>query len=136
MRFSFFVQPHQVGFQLSKEAINNVLKSRSLVETFLEDKPLGVRRDYWHRQLRHGRHPRRKAGVSRGLRPHARIIAPLCSRDLQYNIIRSHAAGVGNPLSPARTRMLLALRINVLAKGYSGISLNTLQGLIDAFNGI
>jgi histidine ammonia-lyase len=32
--------------------------------------------------------------------------------------------------------MLLALRINVLAKGYSGISLNTLQGLIDAFNGI
>jgi histidine ammonia-lyase len=74
--------------------------------------------------------------VSRGLRPHARIIAPLCSRDLQYNIIRSHAAGVGNPLSPARTRMLLALRINVLAKGYSGISLNTLQGLIDAFNGI
>lgn len=54
--------------------------------------------------------------------------------DLQYNLIRSHSAGVGNPLSPMRTRMLLALRINVLAKGYSGISLETLKQLIDAFN--
>ncbi|KAH7644813.1 histidine ammonia-lyase [Dermatophagoides farinae] len=54
--------------------------------------------------------------------------------DLQYNLIRSHSAGVGNPLSPFRTRMLLALRINILAKGYSGISLETLQQLIDAFN--
>jgi len=32
--------------------------------------------------------------------------------------------------------MLLALRINVLAKGYSGISLPTLQHIIAAFNGI
>lgn len=44
-------------------------------------------------------------------------------------------AGVGNPLSPERTRMLLALRINVLAKGHSGISLETLHSMIQAFNG-
>ena len=43
--------------------------------------------------------------------------------------------GVGNPLTPDRTRRLLALRINVLAKGYSGISLKVLQQYIDAFNG-
>nr|CAD7396443.1 unnamed protein product [Timema cristinae] len=55
-------------------------------------------------------------------------------RELQYNLIRSHAAGVGTPLSPEKTRMLLALRINVLAKGHSGISLNTLNTLIAAFN--
>ena len=36
---------------------------------------------------------------------------------LQENLIRSHAAGVGPPLSPMRTRMLLVLRINVLVKG-------------------
>uniref|UniRef100_A0A8B9PE38 Histidine ammonia-lyase n=1 Tax=Apteryx owenii TaxID=8824 RepID=A0A8B9PE38_APTOW len=35
---------------------------------------------------------------------------------------------------PERSRMLLALRINVLAKGYSGISLETLQQVIEAFN--
>ncbi|XP_077121288.1 histidine ammonia-lyase isoform X3 [Ranitomeya variabilis] len=54
--------------------------------------------------------------------------------DLQVNLVRSHSAGVGKPLSPDRTRMLLALRINVLAKGYSGISLETLRQVIDAFN--
>uniref|UniRef100_A0A6Q2ZDC6 Histidine ammonia-lyase n=1 Tax=Esox lucius TaxID=8010 RepID=A0A6Q2ZDC6_ESOLU len=42
--------------------------------------------------------------------------------------------GVGSPLSVERTRMLLALRINVLAKGYSGISMETVQAMINAFN--
>ncbi|XP_060076875.1 histidine ammonia-lyase-like [Ylistrum balloti] len=54
--------------------------------------------------------------------------------ELQENLIRSHAAGVGPPLSPERTRMILALRINVLAKGFSGISMDTLQKYIAAFN--
>lgn len=44
-------------------------------------------------------------------------------------------AGVGKPLIPERCRMLLALRINVLAKGYSGISLETLKQVIEVFNG-
>uniref|UniRef100_A0A0M3JJR9 Probable histidine ammonia-lyase (inferred by orthology to a C. elegans protein) n=1 Tax=Anisakis simplex TaxID=6269 RepID=A0A0M3JJR9_ANISI len=53
---------------------------------------------------------------------------------LQVNLIRSHASGYGQPLSPSKARMLLALRINVLAKGYSGISLQNLHKLIAAFN--
>lgn len=40
---------------------------------------------------------------------------------LQINLIRSHCAGVGSPLTIERTRMLLALRVNVLCKGHSGI---------------
>jgi histidine ammonia-lyase len=55
--------------------------------------------------------------------------------ELQDNLIRSHAAGVGPALSPEKTRMLLALRINVLAKGYSGISPENLGKLVEAFNG-
>ena len=64
------------------------------------------------------------------------LIVGTCSnsRELQSNLIRSHASGVGRPLTPDKTRMLLALRINVLAKGYSGIALRTLRQLIDAFN--
>ncbi|KAF3859618.1 hypothetical protein F7725_022017 [Dissostichus mawsoni] len=54
---------------------------------------------------------------------------------LQANVIRSHSAGVGAPLSAERTRMLLALRINVLAKGHSGVSMETLNAMIKAFNG-
>ncbi|GAM28320.1 hypothetical protein SAMD00019534_114960 [Acytostelium subglobosum LB1] len=53
---------------------------------------------------------------------------------LQENLIRSHSSGVGTPLTPARTRMLFALRINVLAKGYSGISLETVQRAINILN--
>jgi len=54
--------------------------------------------------------------------------------ELQENLIRSHAAGVGKALTPENTRMLLALRINVLAKGYSGISIRSLKQCVDAFN--
>ena len=39
---------------------------------------------------------------------------------LQTNLVRSHSAGVGNPLSEAESRAMLLLRANVLAKGFSG----------------
>eukprot|EP00937_MAST-01D_sp_MAST-1D-sp2_P007564 g7564.t1 len=49
-------------------------------------------------------------------------------------LIRSHSAGAGAPLSRPRTRMLLALRANVLAKGHSGIRLCTVEQIIAAYN--
>ena len=39
---------------------------------------------------------------------------------LQTNLVRSHAGGVGQPLSEAESRAMLLLRANVLAKGFSG----------------
>ena len=42
---------------------------------------------------------------------------------LQLNLVRSHAAGVGAPLAMREVRAAMALRANVLAKGYSGIRL-------------
>ncbi len=42
-------------------------------------------------------------------------------RDLQLNLVRSHACGVGEPLSAPATRAMLALRANALAKGFSGV---------------
>jgi len=53
---------------------------------------------------------------------------------LQENLIRSHSVGVGRALSVNQTRALLFLRINCLARGHSGISRKTLEGLLDAFN--
>ena len=38
--------------------------------------------------------------------------------ELQENLIRSHAAGVGPPLTPQQTRRMMALRLNVLLKGF------------------
>jgi histidine ammonia-lyase len=40
--------------------------------------------------------------------------------ELQTNLVRSHAGGVGQPLSVGETRAMLLLRANVLAKGLSG----------------
>jgi histidine ammonia-lyase len=53
---------------------------------------------------------------------------------LQLNLLRSHAAGVGEPLPVPVVRALLALRANVLAKGYSGIRVATVEALIALLN--
>ena len=42
-------------------------------------------------------------------------------RQLQVNLVRSHACGVGTPLSEAETRAMMLLRANALAKGLSGV---------------
>jgi len=53
---------------------------------------------------------------------------------LQLNLLRSHAAGVGEPLPVRAVRACMALRANVLAKGYSGIRTSTLEHLIALLN--
>lgn len=53
---------------------------------------------------------------------------------LQLNLLRSHAAGVDAPLPVRAVRAAMALRANVLAKGYSGIRVATLEALIAMLN--
>ncbi len=53
---------------------------------------------------------------------------------LQVNLLRSHAAGVDEPLPVRAVRASMALRANVLAKGFSGIRIETLEALIAALN--
>jgi histidine ammonia-lyase len=48
-------------------------------------------------------------------------IEPAQNRQLQVNLIRSHSAGVGDPLSQEETRAMMLLRANSLAKGFSGV---------------
>lgn len=55
-------------------------------------------------------------------------------RDLQVNLIRSHACGVGEAFPEPVTRLMLLLRANALAKGYSGVRMELLQLLIDCLN--
>ena len=61
-------------------------------------------------------------GVSTGFGKFAQIaIAPDKRAELQINLVRSHAAGVGDPFSRDTVRAMLALRANALAKGASGV---------------
>ncbi len=53
---------------------------------------------------------------------------------LQLNLLRSHAVGVGAPLSLEESRALLLLRANVLAKGVSGIRRGTVEQLLELLN--
>jgi histidine ammonia-lyase len=56
------------------------------------------------------------------------------TRRLQENILMSHAAGVGKPLPLETVRAVMALRIKDLARGHSGIRLETVQHLVALFN--
>jgi len=55
-------------------------------------------------------------------------------RELQINLVRSHAAGVGEPLSIAETRAMMLLRANSLAKGYSGVRGIVIDTLCEMLN--
>jgi histidine ammonia-lyase len=70
-------------------------------------------------------------GVTTGFGSFADVRIPLDRiRELQVNLLRSHAAGVGPPLEEAETRALMLLRVNALAKGFSGVRLETLELLV------
>merc|ERR1711971_1555232 len=101
---------------LTKDSEERVKQSRALIESIVKENKAVY-------------------GITTGFGKFARtVIEKDKLAELQENLIRSHAAGVGRALSPENTRMLLALRINVLAKGFSGISIKTLKQYIDAFN--
>jgi histidine ammonia-lyase len=74
-------------------------------------------------------------GVNTGFGSFAEVkIAPDALEALQRNLVRSHAAGVGDLLPVREVRAAMALRANVLAKGYSGIRLETLDALVSLLN--
>ncbi|HMC78247.1 MAG TPA: histidine ammonia-lyase [Vicinamibacterales bacterium] len=74
-------------------------------------------------------------GINTGFGSLAEVKIPRSALgELQRNLLRSHAAGVGEPLPARAVRAMMALRANVLAKGFSGIRRATLDRLIEALN--
>ncbi|HMF98899.1 MAG TPA: aromatic amino acid lyase, partial [Vicinamibacterales bacterium] len=74
-------------------------------------------------------------GINTGFGSFADVkIAPDALEALQLNLLRSHAAGVGEPLPARAVRATMALRANVLAKGFSGIGVRTLEALMALVN--
>jgi histidine ammonia-lyase len=55
-------------------------------------------------------------------------------RELQVNLVRSHAFGVGEPLSVSETRGMMLLRANSLAKGFSGVRAAVIDILCEMLN--
>src|SRR6266513_3670567 len=55
-------------------------------------------------------------------------------RELLLNLVRSHACGIGNPLSIPEVRAMMLLRANVLALGFSGIRFEIIEMLCQMLN--
>lgn len=102
--------------ELSEAAARNVEAARALVEKhLLSDEPV--------------------YGINTGFGFLSNVRIPKTDlAQLQVNLIRSHSAGVGAPLSPAQTRALMLLRANVMATGCSGVRLATVDMLLAMLN--
>jgi histidine ammonia-lyase len=74
-------------------------------------------------------------GVTTGFGEFANVVISRENLEhLQANLIRSHAVGAGDPIEAPIMRAMMALRINALAKGYSGIRVETVQTLVAMLN--
>jgi len=101
---------------LTPEARERITRARTVVDDAVRD----------HRVV---------YGITTGFGNFADIVIPNDRlRELQQNLVRSHAAGVGEPLGEAETRALMALRVNVLARGRSGARLETVESLVRLLN--
>ncbi len=101
---------------LSKSAISKIKKARKLINDWLKDDKVIY-------------------GVTTGFGEFANVrISKEHLEELQENLIRSHSAGVGEPLPLFIVKLMMLLRVNALAKGHSGVRLETLQLLIEMIN--
>jgi len=74
-------------------------------------------------------------GVNTGFGRLAHVrIPPDQARQLQLNLVRSHASGVGEPLGQDAVRAMMLLRANVLARGTSGVRPVLPELLVDMLN--
>ena len=100
------------GVELSGAAIDRIRATRAVVERVLSKGQVVY-------------------GVNTGFGKLADIRIPDSElEELQLDLVRSHACGLGPPLSEAETRAMMLLRANVLALGYSGCRVELVDALL------
>ncbi|MDR4886179.1 histidine ammonia-lyase [Fredinandcohnia sp. QZ13] len=101
---------------ISKESLQKVEQSRKAVEKIVTDKKTIY-------------------GINTGFGKFSDvIIADDDVNDLQLNLIRSHACGVGEPFPEVVSRAMVLLRLNALLKGFSGIRPVIAESLVTLLN--
>ncbi len=105
-----------VQVELAKQSVKKVERSRKYVEDLVKSEKIVY-------------------GITTGFGEFASVgIKKQHAAQLQKNLIMSHAAGCGEYYEPRFVKAAMLLRANALAKGYSGITLNTLQTLVSMIN--
>ncbi|MFZ2323513.1 MAG: histidine ammonia-lyase [Ignavibacteriaceae bacterium] len=114
-QIEFFLKENPVVV-LSNESKKNVVKARKLIDKWVGEGEIIY-------------------GVTTGFGEFANVsISKKDIEKLQENLIVSHSTGVGEPLPPFIVKIMMLLRVNALASGYSGIRLETLELLISMIN--
>lgn len=102
--------------QLKASAIEAVQASRKIIDDIVASKKVTY-------------------GVNTGFGSLVRkSIEPEQTRQLQENLIRTHASGFGEPFKEDEVRAIILIRINSLVKGYSGIRLSTIETMVEMLN--
>lgn len=102
--------------ELSESAIERIIESRKTVDNFVENGDVVY-------------------GITTGFGKFSDVsISKEESKLLQKNLIVTHAVGAGKPFETEVVRGIILLRINNLAKGYSGARLETINTMIDMLN--
>jgi histidine ammonia-lyase len=100
----------------SKESIEAVERSRKAVEDIVADKKVVY-------------------GINTGFGKFSDVLIEADDvEELQWNLIQSHACGVGEPFPEVVSRAMLLLRANALLKGYSGVRAIVIERLLDLLN--
>ena len=110
------VARHYASVTLSSESISRIQAARVVITnlTAEDQKVYGVTTGFGH--------------LSKVRIPHDQL------KDLQHNLLRSHAAGVGEPLSEEVTRAMMLLLGASLARGNSGVRTEVVQLLLGMLN--
>ena len=61
-------------------------------------------------------------------------ISPKETSQLQYNLVVSHACGIGNEIAKPIVKLMLFLKIQSLSYGHSGVALETVERLVEMYN--
>jgi histidine ammonia-lyase len=102
--------------RLSNSSISTIKDSRNLVENIISSGDVVY-------------------GINTGFGALSNVTIPTDKlEDLQSNLIRSHACGLGEKMDPNSVLMMMIVRANSLAKGFSGARLELIQLLVDMIN--
>ncbi len=102
--------------KIAESSISKVLKSREVIDRILkEDKVV--------------------YGINTGLGELVKVKIPKNeARELQINLVRSHASGVGRYMDDEIVRAAMLIRANSLLKGFSGVRLEVIEMLVEMLN--
>ena len=97
-------------FEIDDKRYNKLTSSFEFLEEFSKDKII--------------------YGINTGFGPMVQVrIEPDDLNNLQYNLIRSHSTGLGDPLSPSYAKSVVLARLNSMLQGNSGVSIGVIEKL-------